>query len=237
MYINSDWTPRSFQIPYEIQTRLNEFKQALKNLVKPQKAAVNLLRHQKISLNQLRNQTDFLIFHCDKNLVPAVIEQLEHIIMAFRDHMNCRRPYKRLTPFQTAFSKGKLLMDFQDWIKRNKNVITKNEEKYFKRHIATNTDLFGVFYLLIKVHKTPLSSRIIISVSGSLLNALGTWVDAKLQCFAHRRPDYFKSSYKLKKMLTNITLPQHVPLHSRFRLDVHKHPNGQGSFFHQQPHQ
>jgi hypothetical protein len=74
MYINSEWTPHSFQIPYEIQTRLNEFKQALKKLVKSQKAAVNLLRHQKRALIQLRNQTDLLIVQCDKNLGPAVIE-------------------------------------------------------------------------------------------------------------------------------------------------------------------
>jgi hypothetical protein len=207
MYIKSKWTPHSFQIPYEIQTRLNEFKQALKKLVKPQKAAVNLLRHQKRSLNQLRNQTYFLIVQCDKNLGPAVIERLEYIMMAVRDHLNCRRMYKRLTPFQTAFAKGQLLMAFQDWIKRNKNVITNNETTYFKRHIATNTDPFGVFYLLMKVHKTPLSSRGIILGSGSLLHALGTWMDAKLQWFAHRRPAYFKSSYELKKMLTSITLP------------------------------
>jgi hypothetical protein len=43
MYIKSEWTTLSFQIPYETQTRLNEFKQALKKLVKPQKATVNLL--------------------------------------------------------------------------------------------------------------------------------------------------------------------------------------------------
>jgi hypothetical protein len=90
MCIKSEWTPRSFQIPYEIQTRLNEFKQALKKLVEPQKAAVNLLRHQKRALNQLRNQTDFFILQCDKNLGPAVIERLEYIIMAFRDHLNCQ---------------------------------------------------------------------------------------------------------------------------------------------------
>jgi hypothetical protein len=90
MYIKSEWTLRSFQIPYEIQTRLNEFKQALKKLVKPQKATVNLLRHQKRALNQLRNQTDFLIVQCDKNLSPAIIERLEYIMMAFRDHLNCR---------------------------------------------------------------------------------------------------------------------------------------------------
>jgi hypothetical protein len=58
-----------------------------------------------------------------------------------------------------------------------------------------------------KVHTTPLSSRGIISGSGSLPNALGTWVDAKLQCLAHRRPAYFKSSYELKKMLKSIPPP------------------------------
>jgi hypothetical protein len=158
MYIKSEWTPRSFQIPYEIQTRLNEFKQPLKKLVKQQKAAVNLLRHQKRALNQLRNQAYCLIVQCNKNLGPAVIERLEYIMMAFRDHLNCRRTYKRLTLFQTAFANGQLLLAFQDWIKRNKNAITNNETKYFKRHIATNTDTIGVFYLLMKVHKTPLSS-------------------------------------------------------------------------------
>jgi hypothetical protein len=162
MYIKSEWTPRSFQIPYEIQTRLNELKQALKKLVKPQKNAVNLLRHQKRSLNQLRKHTDFIIVQCDKNLGPGVIKRLEYIMMAFRDHLKCRGTYKRVTPFQTAFAKGQLLMAFQDWIKRNKNGITNNKTKYFKRHIATNTDPFGVLYLLMKVHKTPLSSRGII---------------------------------------------------------------------------
>jgi hypothetical protein len=221
MYIKSEWTPRQFQIPYEIQTRLNEFKQALKKLVKPQKAAVNLLRHQKRSLNQQRNQTDFLIVQCDKNLGPAIIKRLEYIMMAFRDHLNCRQTYKHLTPFQTAFAKGQLLMAFQDWIKRNKNVITNNETKYFKRHIAKNTDPFGVFYLLMKVHKMPLSSRGIISGSGSLLHALGTWVYAKLQCFAHRLPDYFKSSYELKKMLTSITIPPNTFLFTADAVSVY----------------
>jgi hypothetical protein len=114
--------------------------------------------------------------------------------MDFRDHLNCRSKYTRLTPFQKAFSKGQLLMAFRDWIKRNSNIITNNEDKYFKRHISANTEPFGVFYLLMKVHKTPVASRGIISGSGSLLHVLGTWVDVKLQCFTHRCPAYFKSS-------------------------------------------
>jgi hypothetical protein len=74
MYIKSDWTPRSFQIPYEIQTHLNDFKQALKLLVKPQRYASNMLRHQQRVLNQPSNQNDFLCVQCDKNLGPAIVE-------------------------------------------------------------------------------------------------------------------------------------------------------------------
>jgi hypothetical protein len=116
----------------------------------------------------------------------------------------------RLSLFQKEFDKGQLLMAFRDWIKRNNNVITKNEDKYFKRHIATNTDPFGVFYLLMKVHKTPVASRGIISGIGILLPALRTWVDTKHQYLAHHRPTYFESSYELKKMLSTITLPPHT---------------------------
>jgi hypothetical protein len=75
--------------------------------------------------------------------------------MEFRDHLNCQRTYTRLTPFQTAFARGQLLMTFTDWIKSNRCVITKNEDNYFKLHIASTTDTFGALYLLVKVHNTP----------------------------------------------------------------------------------
>jgi hypothetical protein len=61
-----------------------------------------------------------------------------------------------------------------------------------------------------KVHKTPLKSRPIVSCSGSLLFALGKWVDDKLKIFAHRQPAYFKISQDLHKMLSAMVIPPHT---------------------------
>ena len=63
-----------------------------------------------------------------------------------------------------------------------------------------------------KVHKTPLKTRPIVSCSGSLLHALGVWVDDKLQIAARRQRSYFKSSLDLKKELTALNVPPNAYL-------------------------
>jgi hypothetical protein len=63
-----------------------------------------------------------------------------------------------------------------------------------------------------KVHKSPLKTRPIVSCFGSLLYGIGVWVDDKLQNIACRQKTYFKSSYDLKKELINMHLPSSAHL-------------------------
>jgi hypothetical protein len=79
MYVRSEWTPRNWQIPQELITRLSNFKQALKDTVKPRRCARNLLPHQLRALKHLRNQSDFIVAQCDKKLGHSVIEKDEYI--------------------------------------------------------------------------------------------------------------------------------------------------------------
>ena len=58
-----------------------------------------------------------------------------------------------------------------------------------------------------KVHKKNLASRPIVSCSGSLLFALGVWIDTKLQHVAAAQATYIKSSFELKKELLQLVLP------------------------------
>ncbi len=58
-----------------------------------------------------------------------------------------------------------------------------------------------------------LKSRPIVSCSGSLLEALGIWVDRKLQPLAQKQPAYFKNSWALKNDLLELgTLPANARL-------------------------
>jgi hypothetical protein len=63
-----------------------------------------------------------------------------------------------------------------------------------------------------KVHKSPLKTRPIVSCSGTLLYYLGIWVDDKLQKFAKRQRSYFKSSFDLKTDLMAMELPPNATI-------------------------
>ena len=59
-----------------------------------------------------------------------------------------------------------------------------------------------------KVHKTPLKTRPIVSFSGSLYHSLGVWIDTHLQHVAKSFPSYIKSSFDLLRDFRNLNLPR-----------------------------
>ena len=63
------------------------------------------------------------------------------------------------------------------------------------------------FYLTMKIHKTPWSTRPIVSCSGSLLHSLGTWVEHKLQVIATQQRSFIWSSEDLRTLLTTLQIP------------------------------
>ena len=66
---------------------------------------------------------------------------------------------------------------------------------------------FGFFYLLYKLHKTPLKTRPVCSDYASTPHALGIWVNQILQPIAKSQQAYFKDSFSLKDLLELIILP------------------------------
>jgi hypothetical protein len=72
-----------------------------------------------------------------------------------------------------------------------------------------NEDPFPVFYLTLKVYKTLLKTRPIMSCSGSLLYGLEVWLFQKI---AQKQSSYFKSSLDLKQELIAMHLSPHVCL-------------------------
>jgi hypothetical protein len=73
-------------------------------------------------------------------------------------------------------------------------------------------DPLGYFYLLIKLHKLPISGRPVCSDCGSLPHALGRYVDEMLQPIVKDQALYFKNSVELKTDLEAISLPANASL-------------------------
>jgi hypothetical protein len=213
MYLPSEWNPPFSNVPRSLSRRLDHFEHVITSQFRTKlRVKPNLLRHQRFALESLRLQKDFLIVACDKNLGPSIIERDEYIKLAFRDHFSKPDTYQYLPTAEVATQRTRIqaLLDF--WISKYHRILTKEERKFLKRHSSLCTDPFPYFYLTMKVHKTPLKTRPIVSCSGSLLFALGIWIDDKLQPVARHQKSYFKSSYVLKQELLAMNLPPNARL-------------------------
>ena len=110
---------------------------------------------------------------------------------------------------------------------KNKKAFNKQEEHFLNLNLNPKKEhKLPVFYLTIKRHKTPWSTRPIVSCSGSLLYYLGVWVDLHLSVIAKKQLSYLGSSHDLNNILNATSLP----LHCRCPIHVYIHP------YHHDPH-
>lgn len=208
MYEASTWEPPKHMVPKAVTHRLKSFKASLKaKFSRRRRGKSNLLPHQRRALSWLQQQKSLLVVQCDKNLGPAVIERTEYIKFAFKDHLNDAATYERIYPDEVNRHQELLNYKLTQWLKDFDKELSKGEKKFLKAKLASNTEPFAYFYLTMKVHKSPLATRPIVSCSGSLLEGLGLWVDDKLQQVAKQMSSYFKSSFYLKQRLLQLQLP------------------------------
>ena len=71
---------------------------------------------------------------------------------------------------------------------------------------TTREDPFDYFYLLCKLHNTPIKTRSVCSACASTTHGLGQWVNEILQPVALAQQAYFKDSFALKDKLDQIEL-------------------------------
>ena len=131
--------------------------------------------------------------------------------MALKDHLSHENTYQRMTQSDAITAAIKIAELNAAWINkwREEKVITKSELRFLteKSQCASPLESLSTFYVTMKVQKTPLKTRPIVSYSGSRLHPMGVWVDTKLQIAARSVCTYFKSSFDLKKELTGTTWP------------------------------
>jgi hypothetical protein len=163
-------------------------------------------------LKHLQKHEKFLIVQCDKNLGPAIIEKDTYITRALADHLCQQQTYRQISQTAAAKTATNISNAIKEWIKTNKASLTTTELKFLRYHLNNNETPFPAFYMTMKVHKTPWSTRPIVSCSGSLLYAIGVWVDRKLQIIAQKQKSYFKNSRSLKDDITSLRLPPNAQL-------------------------
>jgi hypothetical protein len=173
MYLKSEWWPDS--IPSQVDSRLFKFVAEISDRFKSRRTISNLCPHENKLLKELSDDKMIVIALADKGLGPCSVTLEQYIIDALK-HLGDKSTYDILDESTARSALGKISDDIWQWLdkyeprrngekKRRKGAgaISKNDAQYIKVKLgdAWNKDPFSYFYLLYKIHKTPLKTRLI----------------------------------------------------------------------------
>jgi len=216
LYARSNSKAPEHLVASELKNRIDKFSTDLRRIFRTRRSPSNLLPHQRACLRELRTNPELIICKTDKNLGPAIMDRKRYIELAFRDHLSDRNTYRQLTKDEASLMMIETDAAILRWLNHHKERLSQAEITFLKRtrtlRDAAGNINFPQFYLLAKLHKTPLMTRPIVSVSGSLLHGLGRWVDRKLQPVAQSIPSFINSSFALTKKVRTQQEAQPFPL-------------------------
>ena len=107
----------------------------------------------------------------------------------------------------------KVQADIYSWTICHCRSLLDDAINFIRKHLIDSAkDPLGYFYLLIKLHKQPISGCPICLDCGSLPHALGRWVDKTLQPIVKDQALYLKNSAALKEEPKCMEMPTSASL-------------------------
>ncbi len=183
----------------------------VRGLITKRQGKQNLTPHQQQLLASNQENQSIIIAQADKNLGPIGIDIKDYIKLGL-EHLNTST-YEMLTRAQAARDIQELQEEIYSWTICHHCSLSDNVVNFIRNHLDdTADDPLGYFYLLIKLHKTPISGRPVCSDWGSLPHALGQWVDKTLQPIVQDQALYFKNLAELKSEMEQLDLPANISL-------------------------
>ena len=190
LFLQSKWEPPPSLIPIEARMATSFFFGQLKRNFVRRRSSDNLTIFQKAALRFLVTNPQLLIIKTDKNLGPAIIERHRYVQLAYAEHLSDHITYRRLTEDQAINRIRAVKRIITCFIQKFLNGrCNEHDKKYLVRSMGLFMEewnknqfpTFARFYMLAKVHKTPMKMRPIVSVSSCITDAIGRWVDKELQ--------------------------------------------------------
>jgi hypothetical protein len=163
----------------------------------------------KNTIRALKEDNTIIIKNCDKNLGICLIDRTFYEAEALRQ-LNDKSTYTQLTmrPLVTLiYAKlRKLLHDHCLLYKNEEKNILSDLAKYLLQD-STKPLQLSRFYLLMKVHKTPVVGRPICSCIGCPTYFASKYLDTVLQPIARKALSYIADSRSYAALLEEITFP------------------------------
>ena len=121
-----------------------------------------------------------------------------YIDWEFLDHLSNKAAYKVITEEEATQHMQEVARKMEIWLKKyatgtkTRQKVSRQELHYLLANFNPSTAKLPVFYLTLKVHKSPWTTRSIVFCSGSLLYHLGVWIDVHLQKVTTTKNIYIK---------------------------------------------
>ena len=210
LYLKSTWEPPL--PPLEIDSRLCNFDKAIQELFVKKKTKSNVTKFQRRLIDEFRADDTHIIAGSDKGLGPCRVETHVYQKDGLK-HLTNTETYEIISEEQGKEDIAKLRHDIFKWTVRHRKVLSKSEVNYLRKWLEdTVEDPYGYFYLLYKLHKSPISTRPVCSDCASLPHALGQWVDEMLQPIVKAQATYIQDSFTFKAELDKLTLPPNASI-------------------------
>ena len=197
LYVKTDKNPSPPS--FVIDRRLGEFSRSFEGNFRSRcPGNSNLLPYQRKLLEELQSNPEIIIAQSDKGLGPCAVDLKRYIKDGVR-HICDESSYEIISEEQGAEDIAALESDIFDWLNvLNEGNVPKMHVKYIEKHLEkTRDNPYGYAYQLYKLHKPTIDTRLVVSDCGSLIHALGKWVNEMLQPIMLTQKTYFKNTPEL----------------------------------------
>ena len=200
LHVPSTWEPDSNKVDRELRARVEYFLRELKKLFKAKRSPPNLLRYQRNHLKELKHSEELIIIKTDKNLGPALIERGRYCRWVMKSHLQDNKIFYSYQEPEAKQFMERGIQEIKLWAAKYKQLLSPTERRFLKKSLELKDDNWHSYcYLMAKIHKTPMSSRLINSTSGSITHGFGVLIDRKLQPIGRKADSYISSSFDLQE--------------------------------------
>jgi len=211
LYIPTTWNPP--EASPEIETAINTFASQLNTTLRNNNThpRSNLTRLQYHCLHSIKNNNKLIVCSSDKNLGPVIMERETYLKKCLEEHLLCPCTYIRLTEAEAIQKICNTHIKLNDIRLSHRKDLTNAENQYFQRAAKLEYRI-PQFYLTIKVHKTPLKTRPIVSCINSYLNVFSKWLCYRFNELLPFVPTFIKDSFQVLNDLKSFHLPANAKL-------------------------
>ena len=158
----------------------------------------------KQAQRSLRNNHSIVVKPADKNLGVTIVNASWYKSEAER-HLNDTTTYQSIPEDALQQRIRRTIITLEVIIQRL-NIPAKTAT-YFRQHTLSTKFRVSRFYLIPKIHKTPVLGRPIVSSINWITTNASRWVDATLQPFCRRIPGLVQNSVDVIRYLAGRTFP------------------------------